>query len=118
MKALPVILLQCLTVLTTATAQGAYMYTHDVRQRSSSQPRTISPETAYSIWTRRLGLSERRRLSSVEASVLEEIDVFGGYQPLLFGSVQERTRPSRLSIIVEGFDDGERPTEIPSHIIS
>jgi hypothetical protein len=118
MKALPVILLQCLTILTSATVQRAYMYTHDVRQRSSSHPRTISPETAYSIWTRRLGLSERRRLSSVEASVLEEIDVFGGYQPILFGSVQERTSPSRLSIIVEGFDDGERSTGMPSHVIS
>ena len=117
MKALPVILLQCLTILTSATVQGAYMYTHDVRQRSSSHPRTISPETAYSIWTRRLGLSERRRLSSVEASVLEEIDVFGGYQPILLGSVQERTPPSRLSIIVEGFDDGERSTGMLSPII-
>jgi hypothetical protein len=93
------------------------MYTHDVRPRSPSHPRTISPETAYSIWTRRLGLSERRRLSPVEASVLEEIDMFGGYQPMLFGSVQERTRPSRLSIMVEGFDDGEQSTEMPAGIV-
>ena len=111
MRTLPVILLQCLAILTSATTQNGYIYTHDIRPRTSSQLSTISPETAYSIWTRRLGLSERRRLSSVEASVLEEIDLFGGYQAALFGAVQENTRPSRLSIVVEGFDDGERPTE-------
>jgi hypothetical protein len=112
MKTLPVILLQCLTILTGASAQEAYIYTHDVRPRSAFLPTTISPETAYSIWNRRLGLSEKRRLSSVEASVLEEIDLFGGYQPLLFGTAQEQTNPPRLSIVVEGFDDGEQRSEM------
>jgi hypothetical protein len=106
MKIFPVILLQCLTTLTSASTQEAYIYTHDVRPRSYSHPNTISPETAYSIWIRRLGLSERRRLLSVEASVLEEIDMFGGYQPMLFGGAAEQMKPSRLSIVIEGFDDG------------
>jgi hypothetical protein len=101
-----VTLLQCLTLLTSASAQEAYIYTHDVRPRYSSHPNTISPETAYSIWSRRLGLSERRRLSSLEASVLEEIDLFGGYQYPLFGSAAEQTKLKRLSIVIEGFDDG------------
>jgi hypothetical protein len=38
--------------------------------------------------------------------VLEEIDVFGGYQPTLFGGLREQAKPSRLSVIIEGFDDG------------
>jgi hypothetical protein len=38
--------------------------------------------------------------------VLEEIDVFGGYQPILFGSALEQMKPSRLSIVIEGFDEG------------
>jgi hypothetical protein len=111
MKTSAVILLQCLTLLTSASAQEAYIYTHDVRPRYSSHPNTISPETAYSIWSRRLGLSERRRLSSLEASVLEEIDLFGGYQHILFGSAAEQTKPSRLSIVIEGFDDGGSSSE-------
>ena len=115
MKLLPVILLQCLTTLISASVQEAYIYTHDVRSRTSSIPNTISPETAYSIWTRRLGLPERRRLSSVEASVLEQIDLFGGYQPVLFDSAQENSRPSRLSVVIEGFDDGKCSCEASSN---
>jgi hypothetical protein len=52
-----------------------------------------------------------RRLSSVEASVLEEIDMFGGYQPTLFGGLREQMKPSRLSVVIEGFDDGGWPSE-------
>lgn len=107
MKAFPLFLLQCIIISTSAITHDGYIYTHDVRPRSSSHPNTISPETAYSIWSRRLGLPERRWLSSVEASVLEEIDVFGGYQPILFGSALEQMKPSRLSVVIEGFDEGE-----------
>jgi hypothetical protein len=59
-----------------------------------------------------MGLPERRQLSSVEASVLEEIDLFGGHQPLLLESTQEQKKPSRLSIIVQGFNDGEQSSII------
>lgn len=113
MKTLPVILLQCLATLTSVSAREAYIYTHDVLARSSSQWNTISPETAYSIWNRRLGLSERRRLSSVGASELEEIDLFGGYQHILLGSAEEQAKPSRLSVLIEGFDDGTLCSQSP-----
>ena len=59
-----------------------------------------------------MGLPENRQLSSVEASVLEEIDLFGGRQPLLLESTQEQNKPSRLSIIVQGFNDGEQSSII------
>ena len=110
MKAFP-FLLQCLIISTSAFTHEGYIYTHDVRPRSPSHPYTISPETAYSIWSRRLGLSEMRWLSSVEAFVLEEIDMFGGYQPTLLGGLREQMKPSRLSVVIEGFDDGGWPSE-------
>jgi hypothetical protein len=111
MKAYPLFLLQCIIISTSAFTHDGYIYIHDVRPRSSSHPNTISPETAYSIWSRRLGLPERRWLSFVEASVLEEIDVFGGYQPILFGSTREQMKPSRLSVVIEGFDEGGRSSK-------
>jgi hypothetical protein len=52
-----------------------------------------------------------RRLSSVEASVLDEIDMFGGYQPTLFEGLSEQMKPSRLSVVIEGFDDSGWPFE-------
>jgi hypothetical protein len=111
MKAFPLFLLPCLTISTSASTHQGYIYTHDVRPRTSSHPNTISPETAYSIWSRRLGLLEMRRLLSVEASVLEAIDLSGGYQPILFGSALEQMKPPRLSVVIEGFDDGGRSRE-------
>jgi len=105
MKTLSVLLLQCLTVLTSASTQEAYIYTHDVQPRSSDHPNSISSETAYSIWARRLGQSEQRRLSSVDDTILQQIDQFGGHQVALFDDAQKKTEPSRLSIVIEGYDD-------------
>ena len=107
MKNLSILLLQCLPLLATASQPQGYIYTHDIRPRSSSShSNTLSSETAYSIFARRLGLVEKRRLSFVEDFVLEQIGHFGGYERSLFGNPQTEDAPSKLLVVVEGYDGG------------
>lgn len=108
MKTLSVLLLQCLATLATASAPQAFIYTHDVQPRPSSPlPDSVSSDTAYSIWARRLGLSEQRRLTGVDDTILNQIDQFGGHRAPLFGKPHSQIEPSRLSIAIEGYNDGE-----------
>ena len=106
MKTSSVLLLQCLTSLGSAAANKGYIYTHDVQQRSSPLPGSISSDTASEIWARRLQQSGKRRLASVDDSVLEQIDRYGGHQTPMLGDVQKESEPSRLSIVIEGYEDG------------
>ncbi len=107
MKTLSVLLLQCVTALTSVAAHEAYIYTHDVQSRSSSSiPDLIDSETAYSIWARRLRQAEQRRLSSAGDFAIQQIDSYGGYQAPMFGDAHKQANPARLSVVIEGYNDG------------
>src|SRR5271156_2906068 len=107
MKFSSTILWLSIPLLVTAAAPDAYVYTHDIRQSSPSKnPTTVSSETAYSIWARRLGSAERRWLAFAEESTLHDIDLFGGYQAPMFGDLRSAPDPSRLSIVIDGYNEG------------
>ena len=107
MKTLSVLLIQCFTALTSVAAHEAYLYTHDVQSRSSSPiPDAIDSETAYSIWARRLRQPEQRRLGSAGDFAIEQIDHHGGYQAPMLGDAHQQMNPARLSVVIEGYDDG------------
>ena len=113
MKIFPSFLLPCLAWLGVTWAQDGYIYTYDSHTHQGHQPTdTVSPQDAWSVLIRRLELPEVRRLATVEDAALAQIERFGGYRTPLFQNVRAEQPPIRLSVILEGYDEG--PLRFPS----
>jgi len=105
MKIQPAFLLPFPALLAAASAPQPHIYAFDIQPKQAQDARPVSPTTAFSIWLRRLGLTENKCLAIDDESALEDINNFGGWQSLLF-DLSEYQVKTRLSLVLAGWDIG------------
>ena len=99
------LLTACAAVAVASTpSKHAYIYTVD-QSTSSSSTQFIDTALASSIIARRRGLTDSRFLNINDASMLDDLNAFGGWQQPLFGESTGEA-PGKLFIRISGFDGG------------
>lgn len=95
-------------MLRTTLAQEAYLYTYDILPRYTCfTSRVVTSVIAHAMWAIQLGQSDPQGLNTVERTILEEYDLFRKRQQLMFAPAQTKAHPLQLSIVIEGYDEGE-----------
>jgi malate synthase len=89
-------------VVASASQKDGYMYTIDQNVHSAAT-QYIDGDLANSIVARRRGLTDSRYLSIADASTIDDLNTFGGWQQPLFGEGKSRA-PGKLFIRISGFD--------------
>ncbi len=88
-----------------APPSSGYLYTID-QSVTSSSTQFIDSDLASSILARRRGLTDSRYLNIADASILDDLHAYGGWQQPLFGQGGAEA-PGKLFIRISGFDGGQ-----------
>ena len=108
-----VVVAACAAVAKASTStppNSAFLYTID-QSAYSSGTQFIDARLANSILARRRGLTDSRYLNIADASMLDDLSLYGGWQQPLFGEGAGEA-PGKLFIRISGFDGGKIS---PSH---
>jgi hypothetical protein len=89
-------------IVGASTQKDGYMYTIDQNVHSAAT-QYIDADLANSIIARRRGLTDSRYLSIADASIIDDLNTFGGWQQPLFDG-GKTSAPGKLFIRISGFD--------------
>ncbi|WEW58526.1 hypothetical protein PRK78_003994 [Emydomyces testavorans] len=93
----------CLAAATTAVAsEDVTIFMPNASELPSE--RQVAPDTARLILARRLGQPGSSLIGDVDEGIIQDLNEFGGQQPLLFGDSVQKGWSPKLLVILQGLD--------------